>query len=280
MFQVSSFSVATVPVQSIRGARWLSRLGALALLAASSPTEAAPAARERFASSVAGSEWWRLDDLDFQGLGRWAGRADVERLDAQAVARLSGALVLADRLRVSLALPLSLVPEAEAGPGSLRLGVDVRGLGDAGDRLTVAGGARLWTPISAATWRQGGVAGDLHAAAAGRVSVLAYAAELGVHHRTGPMTLALHRGTELQGGLAMALRLGPVFALGPELRAARPLGSARLDGSPVELLLGAHVGTCCGLRVSGGVGWGLTSATGNPELRLLLAVAYRRPDRR
>src|SRR4051794_11098138 len=171
---------------------------------------------DRFEPAGGGSDWLTLESLDLRGhmrpgaalVGDWAfrplvifdqnGREVAPLLRHQVMAHVDAALVLWDRLRLDVNLPVAVVqdgaggavngqsyapPPAGVGAGDLRLGADLRLYGRAHQRVTVAAGVQVFVP----TGSTAAFTGDGRArvwprlAAAGDAGPIAWAARLGYH---------------------------------------------------------------------------------------------------
>ena len=283
----------------------------------------APAARaqtagfavDRFNPSERGSDWFALDSLDLRGNVRPAlglvldygyrplaiynadGSVRTNLIEHQLFAHVGGSLVLWDRLRLGLDLPIALyeagntgtfngvtygAPSSSAGVGDLRLGADVRLLGAYGDPFTLAVGAQLFAP----TGSQGAYTGDgsvrvlPHLSAAGIVGAFQYAAQVGFLYRgendnVGGTTL----GSELTYGASAGLRLADGnVVVGPEIFGGTIVtqsGEAfSTHASPLEAILGGHVRFARDWRAGLGAGGGLTRGDGAPEVRVLGSLEW------
>jgi hypothetical protein len=269
-----------------------------------------------------GAGWFVMDDLDIRGrlggamglsLG-WArnplvlqGSGGRFALVSDEVTADIGAAVSYRRFRFSLGFSLPFVVIGESGrvgdvaytapavdPGSLpdgvgdvRLGVDVRALGEPGGPFRLGASAQLFLPsgrradyISDATLR-----GMLRVLFAGDLGRFVYAGHLGVHVR--PLddedTPGSPRGSELLFGLAAGVKL-PVrgmkewaVALGPELFGATAF-RAMFQGpsTPFEGLLTARLegtgvrGLQLRARLGGGIGF--NRQLGAPDWRVVAGV--------
>ncbi len=293
------------------------------LLALSSPARAqtpAPGfAVERLDQSPAGAGWFAMDDLDMRpGLGGALSlllgyELDPLRVDTPAgklavvsdrtVVGVSGAVTY-NRIRLSLALESPLLSGGDAGsaggfaftppaidPGShpdsiadVRLGVDVRLVGSAGDPFRFGVSGELFAPNgSRADYdSDGSFRGIVRALVAGDVRPYRYAGYLGVHIR--PLDDATvpgsPRGSELVFGAAggVTTQLGCWKAtIGPELFGATAFDDfAAHDATSFEALLSGRLdqlgGTGRRIRLKLGVGAGIVPELGAPELRVVAGV--------
>jgi OOP family OmpA-OmpF porin len=272
-------------------------------------------ALNRFEPSESGSEWFTSDTLDIRGnlrpaLGAVAdlgykpyvlenpdGSEKTGIVTEQFFLHLGGSLVLFDRLRLGLSLPIAvtqqgaatggvvdgerIVVESGAGIGDLRAAADARLLGNRGDTFTLAFGMRMWFPTGDTEKFLGD--GDIrvgpHVAVAGDVGPLAYAASVGVVYRANSQRFAGHpTGTEADFGLAAGVRaLDKRLLLGPELSGSTVLtdGSALFGDrtTPLALLGSAHY-TAGDFRFGLGAGPGLSHAAGTAAFRGLGSIEY------
>lgn len=300
----------------LRGVGRVAMLAATACVAlSSSRADAAERgfAVDRFEPSERGSSWFALESLDLRGHLRPAGgvvasyqyRPLVLRSGDEVraaivnhvlTAHLGGAVNLWDRVRVALNVPLVLYTEGEQGTirtavfdpprdaqqlGDVRLGVDVRVLGEHDAPLTIALGTRVWLPTgSPASYTGDGVlrAGP-RVLAAGVVGPIAYAGRIGVIFRDPEANAFAGSplGHELVFAAAAGYRLldGKVL-VGPELFGSTNIADAtfKTRTSPLEAIAGAHYDAPGGVRAGAGIGTGLVSGYGAPELRLVGNVEW------
>ncbi len=283
-------------------------------------------ALDRFEPAERGSQFFVNDTLDFRGdLRPSAGLTldygykplvayDLAGNERSAIVRhqlfghVGGALVLADRFRFGLNLPVALYQDGETTTinvngvdetlkaadkpaiGDVRLAADVRILGTYGGVFTLAGGIRAWLP----TGQRSQFTGDGSARiapqvmAAGDIGPLTYAARLALSYRPRDDAYAgSPLGSELLGAAGVGLKtLDGKLVIGPEVFASSVFTDSRsffkTRGTPAEWLFGAHY-DIADFRIGAGVGGGLTRGYGAPQLRGLLSVAwvpaYERPDR-
>jgi OmpA-OmpF porin, OOP family len=287
--------------------------GLPATLAATSVTSAASAqstgfTANRYEPAASGGDWLENDSLDMRGNARLGlglaleyakdnvdllspqdGSVQQRLVADQLYAHLGASLVLWDRLRLGLSLPLALyqfgynqpgspTPPGTAAVGDLRGEADLRLYGQYRDPITVAAGVRVWAPTGRADEYTGdGVArGDLNVLIAGEYLDIAYAAHFGYEIRGLKTTFdRVSFGNELEGGLAIGARLADKKLLvGPELTfwtlASNPF---QAQTSPAEILLGAHW-TEGNYKLNAGVGAGIDGAFGSPDFRAILGVDW------
>jgi OOP family OmpA-OmpF porin len=266
----------------------------------------------RFDRSEAGSDWFAGESLDLRGHARpalgltldWAhkplvlydakGNEVAALLQNQLYAHLGGALVLWDRVRFGAELPIALwqsgqaailgtttlSPSTSTTVGDLRVGGDVRLLGQYGDALTLAAGLQLHLPTGSRSAYTGD--GKLRVTprlmVAGDIAAFAYSARLGFNYRAQGERLAnVATGSELQFVATAGVRvLDKKLLLGPELWGSTVVSKGAAFGketTPFELVLGGHYripNFIFGL----GVGPGLTRGLGAPAARLLASVDF------
>ena len=264
--------------------------------------------------SARGSDWFAADSLDLRGKGRVAvgviGDLSVKPLTFRrdgvevgspvknvAVAHVGASVVAADRLRLSLDVPVMLAASGEDtafSPGVVLPGVkkhavnDVRGTIDArlfgryGDGLTAAMGAAVFVPTSTDAGRAA-YASDGSARVVPRFSLarrapsgVEVALSMGVQVSKKPDTDYANR----PGGssVVFAAAVGQRFAsgkllVGPELLGvtgtAKPL---QRESSPIELLLSARLQATDTVRVGAAGGTGVTTGFGASAARALLTL--------
>jgi OOP family OmpA-OmpF porin len=271
------------------------------------------AALNRYEPAERGSEWFASESLDLRGKARPSlgmvidygykpyvllnsdGSENTAVISDQLYVHLGGGIVLFDRLRLALSLPLALaqagdsktiggkryVAPSKAAFGDLRIGVDVRLLGEYGDPFTVALGARLWLPTGSDTQYAGDGQARVgpHLAVAGDVGAFVYAARLGVIYRANDQAFNGHpTGTEFDFSAAAGLRVADKkLVIGPEFFGGTVVSNGdAVFGSrttPLALVVGGHY-TAGDFRFGLGAGPGLSSAAGTPAFRALASVDW------
>jgi outer membrane protein OmpA-like peptidoglycan-associated protein len=301
---------------------------ALVLLSISKPAAAQRTgfAVDRFEPAERGSQFFVNDTLDFRGdlrpafgaVGDYgykplvvydpAGNERSAIVRHQLFAHIGGSLVLANRFRFGVNLPVALYQDGETttvrvdginetfkaadkpAVGDLRLAADVRILGEYGDVFTLAGGIRAWLPTGQRSQFTGDGSTRLapQVMAAGDVGPLTYAARLSIVWRSRDDAYAgSSLGSEVLGSVGAGIKaLDNKLVVGPEVFATSVFTNSdaffKTRGTPAEWLFGAHydIGE---IRLGGGVGGGLTRGYGAPQIRGLLSVeyvqAYEKPDR-
>jgi len=269
-------------------------------------------AADRFEPAGAGSQWMTGESLDFQGHLRpaaalvedWAvnpivahgpdGNSTTALLDEQVFTHLDAALMLWDRVRVDLNLPLALVDsgtgtqldgQTYVAPqsrliGDVRLGADARIFRLALDDGHVVGAAGLQLFLPTGTTQaftgDGGVRIWPRVMAAGTHGRFNWAARLGLQYRPrDKCSCSLAPGSDVNGALAAGWRLSQRLMIGPELFASAPLSGGTLAARstpPAEVLLGAHYAIDSRWDVSVGISRGLTDGLGAPAFRAVAGI--------
>ena len=290
--------------------------GLLCALGARAQTPVEGFNAERFSPSAPGAGWFVMDSLDMHGeLGgvlsfsaRYA--RDPLRVSGVAVVtdsaygQVAGAVTLGSwRFSAAFDFPLAVKGRtatigeyAYTGPSldlgtnpdtisDVRVGVDVRLIGEATSAFRLGLGAQLWIPsgrteeyLTDGTYR-----GMVRLLFAGDVGWLAYAGHLGVHIRPrddGGVPGA-PRGSELLLGAAAGAKLfvgeASRAVIGPEVSGATAFnGFFKSETTSAEALLSARwEGTGeigAQLRLKLGAGLGLGSSFGTPSWRIVFAI--------
>jgi outer membrane protein OmpA-like peptidoglycan-associated protein len=272
---------------------------------------------DRFDPAERGSDWLALESLDLRGHVRPAAglvaeyayrplavyNADGSLRSAvvqdSLVLHPGGSLVLWDRLRVGLDLPVYAFQDGQAGTlsgttykapseniGDIRIGADVRLLGVYGDPITVAAGAQLFVPTGSQTDYTGdGVTRfEPRVLAAGQIGHFVYAAKLAFDYRALTDRFA---GSDLGSDFLFAASGGiktweDRLVVGAELFGSTIVTQtsegafSKLD-TPFELLFSGHATLAKDWRVGAGVGPGLTRAYGEPAVRVVLSAEWAPP---
>jgi hypothetical protein len=192
---------------------------------------------DRFDAADRGSDWLAADSLDLRGTLRWAagvtldyahdplvaytpdGEVAAHLVERQLYAHLGGALILDDRFRVGLRLPLLIDSAGEtvddgvdvypapdgAALGDARLTATARLIGEYRSAFTLAAGLAMFMPSGSSEEyaSDGKVRLTPQLAAAGSIGPVEYAARTGIQVRTLSESLGDEPfGTELQFSLA------------------------------------------------------------------------------
>jgi len=269
-------------------------------------------ADNRFEPAGAGSEWRTLESLRFDGhlrpalalVQNWAWKPLVAYdpqgdetgalIRQQLISHLDAAVMLWDRARFDVSLPLALGQTGSAtdidgltyaapqgtGVGDLRVGGDVRVFRLAAGAIRGAVGLQLFLPIgqTQAFTSDGGFRVWPRVLVAGERGQLEWAARLGVHVRpTDDCHCNLAPGSEFTGALAAGWRVTPRVLVGPEIYGSTTLSGgpfASHAATPVEMLIGGQVLVAQGWSAAFGVARGLTAGAGSPAVRMLAGVQY------
>lgn len=273
-------------------------------------------ALDRFDPSERGSDWFAAESLDLRGhlrpaaglVADWAYKPlvlynkstgdEVSALvENQLYAHVGGSLIVWDRLRFGVNLPIGLVLSGEdasfgagtismkngANVGDLRLGADVRLLGEYGGVFTAAAGLQFFAPTGSrdAFSGDGKVRIVPRLLAAGDVGVFTYAGRIGLQYRAQNENFAGSAfGSELQFAAAAGLRLlDHKLTVGPEVFGSTVVsdsgdGLFKKTTTPFELIAGGHYQVANDWRIGAGVGPGLTRGFGAPKVRVLASVEW------
>ncbi len=266
----------------------------------------------RYEPAERGSDWFAAESLDLRGEGRLAVGATLDYahkplvpydendealpalISRQTYLHVGASYVLINRLRFGVDLPVLLdsagtdvtsggdqfIAPDGADLGDIRLGADVRLLGEYGEAFTLAAGLWVYVPNGGTDNYVGDGSTRIQPrlAAAGQVGLFEYAAKTGVNVRTVDQDFAGEPfGTEWQFTSAAGVRLlDKKLLLGPELWGSTVLGeggSFDRESTPLEVALGGHYrheDWNFGL----GAGPGITRGLGTPKVRVLASIEY------
>ncbi len=299
---------------SRRGARaavaGLAVVGALAAPVTAQAQTTTGASLNTFRTAAAGSEWFQGDSLDLRGHLRPAARLlfdyghnplVVYNADGsvrgvavanQVFLNLGGSLVLMDRFRLNLNLPVavhsgsfgssfngtSVAPSSSWGLGDLVLGGDARVWGVSGEKVTVAVGASLTAPTGTATafFGDGRVSVAPRVAVAGDVELFVYSAQVGYAFRGGQLANVPFRD-ELRFSASGGFRFWEKKLLvGPEVHGLADFKGIAEKSRPtaLEVDLGAHYQASPDWRYAVGLGTGLLRSPGVPDFRILASAEW------
>ncbi|WP_437607972.1 OmpA family protein [Sorangium sp. So ce834] len=205
--------------------------------------------------------------------------------------RLSASLPLWNKVSFDLDAPLTALQSGEnpngggrefASPsgaelGDLRLGARVQLYGTYHDPLQLAVGVYLWLPTGAADSfvSDGHVRAMPYLAAGGRMDRLVWSSSLGTELRRSQSFGGVAQGTMLTlGGGVGFLAVDDRLQVGPELTTAMVLEDISSRSINAELLLDARYRFLPFLEAGVGVGPGLTSGIGTPDLRVVAMAAF------
>ncbi len=268
----------------------------------------------RYNPAERGSNWHSNESLDLRGGFRWAagltfdyaGRPlaayngdDTLRgsvVSSQSFLHLGGNVVFLDRFRVGLNAPFAITNEGSAVTvggipyatpstrriGDMRLGVDVRLLGEYGDPLTIAFGTQLFFPTGSqdSYTGDGSVRVQPRVLVAGDAGLFGYSARVGFEYRPTQAGYPLGAaGSELSFGAAAGVKLMErKLTIGPEISGSTVLvdsGAFKQISTPVEGMLGARYVNGIDVGIAGGAG--LTRGIGSPTARLMVTIGVASP---
>jgi outer membrane protein OmpA-like peptidoglycan-associated protein len=264
-------------------------------------------ALDRFEPSERGSDWLANESLDFRGEWRPAvgllmdyaqaplvaydsdGSEAAEIVSDRFLVHLGGALVLKNRVRIGLDLPLLVGSNGQsvatpdgiyaagdpAGVGDLRATADAVLLGVYGKPLVLAAGLQAHVPTGSrdAYTSDHSFRVTPRMSAAGDLKPLVWAAQTGLRVRPVDREFAdAELGSEFVYAAAIGVRvLDRNLLIGPEVQGAVPLTGSTV---PVELLLGGQYTVLKDFRVGLGAGPGLSRGLGTPEWRGVLKLEW------
>jgi OmpA-OmpF porin, OOP family len=275
-------------------------------------------ALDRFEPAERGSDWFSQESLDFRGHVRpalgvvadyaykplvlYANDGDDEAVAIvrhQMFLHMGGGLILWDRLRLAVSLPVTVwnsgnrgvldgafvVDGAEGGGvGDLRLAADLRLVGQYGQPFSLALGTQLHLPTGdqKAFTSDGKVRVTPHLLGAGDIGIFAYAARVQFNFRPQDQNIygsGYPFGSELGFGASAGVRvLDKKLLLGPELFGATTVsdggdGIFARKATPLEVIFGGHY-TAGDFRFGLGAGPGLSRGIGAPSVRVLASFEY------
>ena len=291
--------------------------GALAsssTMAAAQTTDHPRFAVNKFDPAEKGSEWFVNESLDMRGKLRPAlgltteisskpvifyfpdGSQQGALVTTQLYAHLGASVTLLDRIRIGANLPLALYQDGDsqtvvtstgqtplnapskAAVGDLRVGADLRLIGEYKDAFTLAVGGQVHLPTGVRHQYTGDGATRIvpRLMIAGDLAGLAYAVRIGYEFRQRADDFAnVQFGDEVTGGVAIGLRaFDRKLLIGPEFYGSTLAAHAFHERtSPSEIIFGGHY-TEGDWRFGAGLGAGLTNAFGSPDLRAILGIEW------
>ena len=265
----------------------------------------------RFDVAEAGSDWFSADSLDLRGhlrpsvqvTGEYAykplvrydenGNEVAPVIKHQAQAHLGVGMVLAERVRLALSMPVlrwnrgddvtvngTLFSAEAVAVGDLRLAADLRLIGNYGDPFIAAVGAQLHVPTGDedAFTSDGKVRIAPRLLVAGDLGPVAYSARVAYRYRGADQGFGdVPTGSELTFVASAGLRLARRrLVIGPEIwgsTVAKEGAMFKRLTSPLELIFGVHY-RFSGVRLGLGAGPGLTRGLGSPTWRGLAHVSF------
>lgn len=301
---------AARPIRPVAACSIVAALVAAATPAFAEPPKVSGFAMNRFEPSERGSEWFVLDSLDMRGAARPivgavadydAGEQRVrddatnQQVDFRktfAAVHVGGALVLYERLRIGVDVPMVLAQSgtsavrgglaydapSKAGLGDARLALDVRVFGRYRGPATAALGLRAFAPTGSQEQFTGDGAFRVgpHASVAGELGPFVWAARAGVLFRSHEQQFIEHDvKSEVDGALALGARvLAEKLVVGPELVASTQLSEALDARTTPSWALGSAHYTSGHFRVGVGAGPGLSKGIGNATFRAVGSVEW------
>ncbi len=282
----------------------------LALVASQASAQTNGYAVSRFDPSEKGSDWFANESLDLRGKLRPAfgvladyatneisyrnfdGSHQAALVGKQFFLHVGASVTIADRLRLGLNVPVALyqngqsytlgttplTPPSKAAIGDVRVGADLRLVGEYRSAFTMAIGAQVHLPTGSETQYTGDGKVDIQPRLmiAGDLADVAYAVKVGYEFRGRNDDFAgTPLGNNLTGSVALGLRAADRHLLiGPEAFAST-LSSQPFNHltTPVEALLGAHY-FVDGWRFGVGAGGGLGDIYSSPSFRLLAGIEW------
>jgi OOP family OmpA-OmpF porin len=302
----------------VRAHRLLAILAGGALLFVDRPAAAQSRtgfAVSRFEPSERGAGWFVVDALDLRGNARPAlgvtldyafkplavydsdGNERLALVRHQLFVHAGGSLVIAERLRLALNLPIAAYQDGDStfasqqalkgastsALGDVRLAADVRIAGRHGDALTLALGVRGWLPTGVRSQFTGDGSARIgpQVLASGELGVFAWATRLAIAYRSRDDEYAgTPLGSELSGAAGAGVRAGRFF-FGPEVFASTAIAGqgAFLSAhrTPADAILGVRCELTPSLRIAAAGGSGLTRGFGSPAFRALASVEWTVP---
>jgi len=269
-------------------------------------------ALDRFDPAVVGSDWFDGDALDFRGHGRGAlgvtgsysrnalvakdldGNTLAAPVENQMILHLGAAVNLWDRWRIDMNLPLAVWNEGEAATiggvtypapsdnamGDLRIGSDLRLVGEYQSAFSLAVGARVRLPTGSRSAYMSDDSTQLggRLLAAGDLGWFTYSARFGINGHFDSTTVDdVEVGNELTYGATIGARFAQKKALlGVEwYGGAGIVNDSSFDPRTVpQELLGSFSYRIHDVLLGAAAGPGLTDAFGTPEVRGLLRLVW------
>lgn len=260
--------------------------------------------------SERGSEWYVADSLDFRGSARGAvglasdyaygplmlrqksGVRSHELLTDRVVLRAGGTLVLADRFRVGLLVPVSVFTNlGEPAPGQfdattkpalgdVRASLGARLAGRYGGPATLALGLRVYLPTGSQSnyMSDGMVRMEPQLLFAGRFRSIVYAAGISFQTRPRIELAGRERTSEFSYHLAAGVKVNDRVVFGPEV-----FGSSMIQGdsgwfeprtSPLEFLIGGHLRLGDDVTIGTSIGRRVNRADTTSSMRVLAVLDY------
>ncbi|MFT3769291.1 MAG: OmpA family protein [Minicystis sp.] len=215
-------------------------------------------------------------------------------VSSQLFLHLNGGLALWNRVYLNVDIPVALSQSGEspniagfgtfpspnnAQFGDVRFGARVRLFGEYDDPFQLAVGGYVWAPTGVSSpgsyVSDGKVRGLPQIIAGGRTNRLVYSAAIGPQIRPAQQYVSVGQGTMFEWGAGIGVLLldGRNLQLGAEMSGALTFRDVQKRTNNAELLFDVRyrVGD---LEVGAGVGPGLASGLGSPDVRGVLMIAY------
>ena len=288
----------------------------LVVAAAPSPAQAQQGyAVNHFDPSEKGSDWFANESLDFRGQLRPAigvladyssdqvvfynfdGSKRGALVSSQFYLHAGASLTLVDRIRIGVSAPFALYqngqstdylvgptpsgttfhPPTQASTGDIRVGADLRLVGEYKDPFTLAVGAQVHLPSGDTNQYTGDGSASVtpRIMVAGQLGPVAYAGRFGYEVSGRRDTFAgMQLGDQLVWGASVGIwAFDHHLILGPEMFGQTLATKPRTNNSPTELLFGAHL-VEGDFRFGLGAGGGLGEAYSSPGFRLLGGIEW------
>ncbi|MCK6588378.1 MAG: OmpA family protein [Polyangiaceae bacterium] len=207
----------------------------------------------------------------------------------------AGSIALFSRVSFNVDIPLAVLQKGEspgaagagtfASPdsaelGDLRVGLRGRIYGGYFDPFQLAVGAYLWLPSgndeAGSFVGDGSVRGMPQVIVGGRTNSIVWSFSTGVEIRPSLTYGQVTQGTMLHAGAGAGYLIGEGghFQVGPELSFATVLEDVNRRTTNLELLLGAKYRFLSSFEAGAGLGLGLVSGVGTPDVRAVVMLAY------
>jgi outer membrane protein OmpA-like peptidoglycan-associated protein len=207
----------------------------------------------------------------------------------------AGAIALYSRVSINVDIPFAVLQKGNnpsatgvgsfsspdsAELGDLRVGLRARLFGGYFDPFQLAIGGYLWLPSgnneAGSFVGDGKVRGMPQLLLGGRTSSLVWSLATGVEIRPSLTYGQVTQGTMLHAGAGAGFLIGEEghFQVGPEVTFATVLEDMNRRTTNLELLLGAKYRFLSSFEAGAGVGPGLISGVGTPDVRAVVMLAY------
>ncbi len=270
-------------------------------------------AASAFEPSERGSDWFANESNDYRGKLRLSlgavgdygyrgvigarnpdGTIRASLLRNQVLIHTGFALIIADRLRLGLSVPIQvhayghpatrngddyLPPVHQQSFGDIRASLDLRVAGVYGDPITLAVGGSVYFPLGQREQFTGNevVRLDPHLDIAGDAGMFAYAMRGGYEYSQLRLRYIDTRlGNNITFGGAAGLRLvDKRLLIGPEVYGRTGISDGvHKHDTPIEILFGAHLNAGGGFRINAGAGKAIDHGFGAARFRGLLGLEW------